>query len=80
VSLPAPVTGHRLTHLHRNTPGVLATINGILAEHDVNIEGQLLGTRGEIGYVITDIGTQYTTDVLEQLRALPNTVRLRLLS
>ncbi|MEV5704402.1 phosphoglycerate dehydrogenase [Actinoallomurus sp. NPDC052274] len=80
VSLPAPATGHRLTHLHRNTPGVLATINGILADHDVNIEGQLLGTRGEIGYVITDIGTQYTTDVLEQLRALPNTVRLRLLS
>ncbi|MCO5972812.1 MULTISPECIES: phosphoglycerate dehydrogenase [Actinoallomurus] len=80
VSLPAPVTGHRLTHLHRNTPGVLATINGILADHEVNIEGQLLGTRGEIGYVITDIGTQYTTDVLEKLRALPNTVRLRLLS
>jgi D-3-phosphoglycerate dehydrogenase len=80
VSLTSQTGGHRLTHLHRNTPGVLATINGILADHNVNIEGQLLGTRGDLGYVITDIGSQYTQDVITQLRDLPNTVRLRLLS
>jgi D-3-phosphoglycerate dehydrogenase / 2-oxoglutarate reductase len=71
---------HRLTHLHRNVPGVLATINGILADHDVNIEGQLLGTRGDVGYVITDIGCRYTPDVLAQLHELDTTIRLRLLS
>ena len=80
LSLPTQNGVHRLTHLHRNTPGVLATINGVLADHDVNIEGQLLGTRGDLGYVITDIGSQYTTDVIGQLRDLPTTVRLRLLS
>ena len=80
VTLPPPSGVHRLTHLHRNTPGVLATINGILADHDVNIEGQLLGTRGDTGYVITDIGSRYAPDVIEQLRALPTTIRLRLLS
>ena len=48
--------------LHHNMPGVLAAINGMLAEHGVNIEGQLLGT-GEVGYVLTDIGTDYP-DVL----------------
>jgi D-3-phosphoglycerate dehydrogenase / 2-oxoglutarate reductase len=80
VSLPSRAGVHRLTHLHRNTPGVLATINGVLADHDVNIEGQLLGTRGDLGYVITDIGSRYTPDVIQQLRDLPTTVRLRLLS
>ncbi|MGH3375865.1 MAG: phosphoglycerate dehydrogenase [Actinoallomurus sp.] len=86
VNLPALTlasqTGvHRLTHLHHNTPGVLATINSVLADHDVNIEGQLLGTRGDLGYVITDIGSQrYTPDVIARLRDLPTTVRLRLLS
>ena len=32
---------HRLAYLHRNVPGVLAAVNATLAEHGVNIEGQL---------------------------------------
>ena len=32
----------RIAHVHRNTPGVLAQVNSILAEHEVNVEGQLL--------------------------------------
>jgi D-3-phosphoglycerate dehydrogenase len=71
---------HRLVHIHHNTPGVLATINGILAGHAVNVEGQLLGTRGEVGYVLTDIGVDYADDVVAQLRAMPQTIRLRVLS
>ena len=59
---------HRLAHLHQNVPGVLASINRVLAEHDVNVEGQLLRTRDELGYVLTDIGPEYTEDVLAALR------------
>jgi D-3-phosphoglycerate dehydrogenase / 2-oxoglutarate reductase len=59
---------------------VMATVNGILAEHKVNVEAQLLGTRGEVGYVVTDISATYTDDMLDQLRALPETIRLRVLS
>jgi D-3-phosphoglycerate dehydrogenase len=73
---PAPGT-YRLVHLHRNVPGVLATINQVLAEHGANIEGQLLGTRDDLGYVLTDIGTEYTGDMLASLRELDVTVRLR---
>lgn len=79
LSLPEHPGTHRLAHLHRNVPGVLAAINSVLADHGVNVEGQLLGTRGEVGYVLTDIGVDYEDDVLEQLRALPETVRLRVL-
>ena len=46
---------HRVLHVHHNVPGVLATVNGVLADSRVNIEGQVLSTRGELGYVITDV-------------------------
>jgi len=46
----------------------------------VNVEAQLLGTRGELGYVLTDIGVDYPDQVIEQLRAMDPTVRLRVLS
>ena len=71
---------HRLAYLHRNTPGVLAKVNQVLAEHDVNIEAQLLATRGDIGYVVTDAGSAIADDVVTSLASLASTVRLRRLS
>lgn len=71
---------HRLAHLHHNTPGVLAGINRTLAEHGVNIEGQLLATRGELGYVVTDIGAAMSPDVRDVLQTMPQTILLRVLS
>ena len=41
---------HRMAHLHQDVPGVLASINRVLAEHSVNVECQLLRTRDEFGY------------------------------
>jgi D-3-phosphoglycerate dehydrogenase len=79
LALPQALGTSRLLLVHRNVPGVMATVNGLLAEHKVNVEAQLLGTRGEYGYVLTDIEARYTEEMLEQLRALPETVRLRLL-
>lgn len=80
VSLLQQPGTHRLAHLHRNTPGVLAAINRILADHDVNVEGQLLTTRGDIGYVVTDVGTTYIPGVLSALQGMTETIRLRVLS
>ena len=77
VALPSVPGTHRLIHLHKNVPGVLASINRVLADHGVNVEGQLLRTRDELGYVITDIGTQYSEEVLDELRAMDVTIRLR---
>jgi D-3-phosphoglycerate dehydrogenase len=72
--------GHRIAHLHHNVPGVLAAINGLLADHKVNIEAQLLGTRGDLGYVLTDVSVDYPPAVLDHLQAMDETVRVRLLS
>lgn len=71
---------HRITHLHRNTPGVLALVNQTFAEHGANIEGQLLATRGELGYVVTDIGSRLPDEAVAALATMPDTIRLRVLS
>jgi D-3-phosphoglycerate dehydrogenase len=79
VTLPVVSGTHRLVHLHQNVPGVLASINRVLAEHGVNVEGQLLRTKDEFGYVLTDISSEYSDSVLAELRAMPVTISLRTL-
>jgi D-3-phosphoglycerate dehydrogenase len=70
----------RLLHVHQNVPGVLATINGLLANANVNIESQVLSTRGEFGYVITDVaGDGLTRELIDKLQGLAETVRLRVI-
>jgi len=78
LALPQTPGSSRFVLIHHNVPGVMATINGVLAEHKVNVEAQLLGTRGELGYVITDVNTQVTDEMLAELRGLSESVRLRL--
>jgi D-3-phosphoglycerate dehydrogenase len=77
LALPQPADTHRLMLVHRNVPGVLATVNAIFSEHKANVEAQLLGTRGEVGYVVTDIASAYTDEMVNQLAVLPETIRLR---
>ncbi len=80
LALPPAAGSHRLAHIHGNVPGVMAEINSVLAEHGVNVEAQLLGTRGDLGYALTDIGIDYPAEVVGQLQAMSQTVRLRVLS
>ena len=80
ITMSADPQRHRLTHLHQNAPGVLATINGILGDHGVNIEAQSLATKGHVGYVITDVSAEVGSDVLGELTQLPESVRLRQIS
>lgn len=69
------VRGTRLLHFHRNTPGVLATVNRVFAEHELNIDGQQLVTRDGIGYAVTD-ASEVSREVIDELLALPETIRL----
>jgi D-3-phosphoglycerate dehydrogenase len=80
LSLEAQTGTHRVALIHENVPGVLAAVNNVFATHGVNIEGQLLGTRGELGYVVTDVAAGMTEDAIAELRAMPSTVRLRTIS
>lgn len=79
-NLQLPVQqAHRLIHLHANVPGVLASINNLLASHRVNILGQYLKTNEHVGYVITDVDKEYDRAVVDELRRVDHTIKFRVL-
>jgi D-3-phosphoglycerate dehydrogenase / 2-oxoglutarate reductase len=68
---------HRLMHIHHNVPGILRAINDILADRGINIERQVLDTRGSLGYAIYDINQACDQELLGKLRGVPHTIRVR---
>lgn len=79
LQLPEIRESHRLVHVHRNVPGILARINQVLAGRGINITGQYLKTNERIGYVITDIARDYSPGIVDELAAIPATIRMRVL-
>ena len=68
---------YRLMHVHHNVPGILRAINDILADQGINIERQVLSTRGTLGYAIYDINRACDEELMRQLRAVPHTIGVR---
>ncbi|WP_040339496.1 phosphoglycerate dehydrogenase [Candidatus Blastococcus massiliensis] len=66
----------RFALLHRNVPGVLARVDSLVGEHGLNVDGQVLATRGELGYAVTDVSAALPPALLAALQELPETVRL----
>ena len=79
IQLPTLQNAHRLIHIHKSVPGMLAKMNNILAEHHCNILGQYLKTIEGIGYVITDIDQGHDDEVIQKLKAIPETIKFRIL-
>jgi D-3-phosphoglycerate dehydrogenase len=81
VQLPPRPVGTRFIQVQRNLPGELGRLNDIFAKHRVNIAAQYYQTDGEIGYVVLDADgrVEDAPTVLREIRALPGTVRARLL-
>ena len=77
VQAPPAGGGYRLAHLHESVPGVLAEINRVLADAEANVLAQSLATRGEQGYVVTDIEAPLKQDTVDRLRSMPHTLRMR---
>ena len=71
-------TSHRLLHVHQNVPGVLSEINGIFAKNNVNVLAQYLRTNEQIGYAIADVDTRYKDSLIDDLRKVTNTIRVRI--
>lgn len=77
IQLPEQRNAHRLIHVHENVPGILAKINTILNRHEVNILGQYLKTNEKVGYVITDVNKEYDKELINEMRAIPHTIKFR---
>ena len=79
LQLPRIESSHRLIHVHRNVPGIMAQINTIFAKHSINIVGQFLMTNATIGYAITDINAEYDKDLFKSLKKIEQTIKFRVL-
>jgi D-3-phosphoglycerate dehydrogenase len=79
LSLPHQEGTHRILHIHKNVPGVLSEINTTLSKHNINILGQYLKTNDEIGYVVLDVDKRLSSQALELLKQVKNTLKTRLL-
>lgn len=81
-SLTLPANEHaiqRVAYVHRNTPGVMALVNQAFAESGANVAGQILGTWGEIGYMISDLSNPLPDEVIAALTGMEDTIRMRVL-
>lgn len=77
LSLPVQEGAHRILHIHHNVPGVLSAINSTLSAHGINILGQYLKTNDAIGYVVLDVATKLSGEAVNLLKAVPETIRVR---
>ena len=68
---------HRLTHIHQNVPGMLLAVNEVLAKRGINIERQVLDTRGDLGYAIYEINQTCDEALIRELGQISHTIRVR---
>jgi D-3-phosphoglycerate dehydrogenase / 2-oxoglutarate reductase len=77
---PPPQRGrHRLLNVHQNVPGVLSNINRIISDVQANIEGQILQTDANIGYLLMDLNREVAEEVRQKMTLLPTNIRTRVL-
>ena len=79
IALPLTEGQHRLLHIHKNIPGVLSKINTLFAEQGINISGQSLMTKGDIGYLVMDVDASASQEALDTLSQVEGTIRVRVL-
>lgn len=70
---------HRILHFHRNEPGVLSKLHHAIAELGVNITAEYLQTNARLGYVVLDVSPTDAEELLGRIRAMPETIRTRVL-
>jgi D-3-phosphoglycerate dehydrogenase len=73
------VRRHRVLHFHRNVPGVLSAMHGQIAKLGANISAEYLQTNRDIGYVVLDVDPTDGVKVMESVRTIPETIRVRML-
>ncbi len=79
VSIPFKDGTHRLLHIHQNVAGVLSQVNTAFAKAGINILAQNLMTEDNVGYLVMDIDSDNSQLALEKLKAIPETIKVRVL-
>jgi D-3-phosphoglycerate dehydrogenase / 2-oxoglutarate reductase len=79
VQLPILQDSHRILHVHKNVPGIMAKLNSVFAKHNINIRGQYLNTNETTGYVIADVDKAYSKEFVQEIKAIEETNKFRIL-
>jgi len=78
LELPALTeAAHRIANVHRNVPGVLSELNAIVSLAEANVTAQILGTQGELGYLLMDFDGAVAEQVSAEMNALETTIHTR---
>ncbi len=79
ISLQPNIGKQRFLHIHQNMPGLLKEVNYVFTSKEINIASVFLQTDAEIGYAILDTESNLGVHVLDELKAIPHTIRARML-
>jgi D-3-phosphoglycerate dehydrogenase len=79
VQMPPAEDSYRILNIHKDVPGVLSQINGMVAGRGANIKAQSYNTHSGIGYLIMDVEKSLSRIVEKQMELIPPNIRTRLL-
>jgi D-3-phosphoglycerate dehydrogenase / 2-oxoglutarate reductase len=79
VAQPLPPGRHRILNVHRNVPGVLTAINGIISATKANVTAQVLATDPHIGYLVMDLDSGVSDEVKDKVKSLETSLKTRIL-
>ena len=70
----------RMCIIHKNVPAMLANITALLSKDGVNVENLSNKSQGKLAYTLVDLGTCVDEAVIEDVRNLPNGIRVRVIA
>lgn len=79
VDLPVHSGAHRILNVHRNEPGILGEINGIVSKAGANIQAQYLSTDAKIGYLVMDVEKINAKPLCDEISKLSRSIKTRVL-
>lgn len=70
----------RITIMHRNVPNMIGQFSAILADDGINIANMTNKSRNAYAYTIIDVENEITDDIVDELKAVNDVLRVRVIA
>lgn len=70
----------RITIMHRNVPNMIGQFSAILADDGINIANMTNKSRNAYAYTIIDVENEITADIVNELKAVNDVLRVRVIA
>ena len=71
--------GRRICMIHKNAPGVISAITGVLTAASLNIENMVNKSKRDVAYTMLDVTGTIDDALAGKLAAIPDAIRVRIL-